>query len=237
MILTILAGIVLSGILNAPWPLVAALIIAAIMWYGKKYGSPYAKLKAWRQRTRAAPAPGATPAKKRWTSWLPIKTLSGLFKVIAIVIALASLFQPTRDIMLDLVRRPEVSTAITGMETTRSVQVSSLTDFKICDLKPDTTYTFVKAETSARDDVSYEIRNREDGSMQVVRITGMLSSAPEKLPYPDGKYDFGILLGGIPPGRRTETNGEGCLRASFNTNLGQFYGVIPFGMSFYLKTY
>lgn len=70
----ILAGIVLSGLMKSPWPLIIALAAIPVVWYSKKYGNPYTKIKAWWRGTPATPTPGAAPATKkplpRWAKWL-----------------------------------------------------------------------------------------------------------------------------------------------------------------------
>ncbi len=157
--------------------------------------------------------------------------------IILVLLVIAFIFQWPRDAIMDLVNRPEVSTAIVGTETARSLRVSRLDGWEICDLKPESTYTFVKATTEKLygDDTSYKIRKKKNKREEVIKITGMEVSSPEKLPYPDAKYAFGILLNNTPPGRRVTTDNKGCLQGRFNTSFTSYEIAHPIHMGFTLR--
>ncbi len=157
--------------------------------------------------------------------------------IIPVLLVLALIFQWPRDALMDLVNRPEVSMALVGMETARSLRVSQLEGWEVCDLKPESSYTFVKATTEKLygDDISYRVRGKESRKEQVMKITGMVVSSPEKLPYPDAKYAFGILLNNTPPKRKVTTDGKGCLQGRFNTHIAELYEMDPIHMGFTLR--
>ncbi len=148
------------------------------------------------------------------SSWLKKCLKIGIFVIIAGMILLSG----PRDMMLDLIRRPEVSTAITGTETTRSVQVTRLGPFKVCGLEANAAYTFVKSSTSEGD--TYRTMSPRDHSTETHNIAGMFVSTPEELPYKDAHTAYVILLNGLPPGRIVETDALGCLDGMFNTRIG-----------------
>ena len=147
-----------------------------------------------------------------------LKNFRRIFLPGILIILIALVLQPTRDMMLDLIRRPEVSTAITGMETTRSVQVTKLGPFKVCGLEANAAYTFVKSSTSEGD--TYRTMSPRDHSTETHNIAGMFVSTPEELPYKDAHTAYVILLNGLPPGRIVETDALGCLDGMFNTRIG-----------------
>lgn len=192
-------------------------------------------IRTWWRGTPATPTQGATPATK-WTAWIPLKTWTPRIWVVGVILAFAFFFQPSRDFLLDWLKGLDAPTAITGTETVRSVLVEKFDGFDICDLKPETSYTFVEAKTEKQngDEVSYKIRHRTTNFEQLSRITGMFSSTPEKLPYKKGDYADGILVNGVPPGRRAETNEKGCLRGSFNSDdeSARYFDIVPIRMSF-----
>lgn len=166
------------------------------------------------------------PFKKIWAGiTFPFKSLSvilGSFGKIVLFVLLgaitALIFQTPRDWLLDKANRPEVSTAFTGTETTRSVQATSLKPFKVCDLEANTSYTFVRATTSEKD--TYRTLYPPDGSIQTHPITGGFYNTPEELPYRDANYAGGILINGLPPGRIITADKDGCTLGSFNRKEG-----------------
>lgn len=153
--------------------------------------------------------------KKVSVPTIPIGKLLGL-GLLGLVISMA--FQGPRDWLLDKANRPEVSTAFTGTETTRSVQATSLEPFKVCELEANTSYTFVKVTTSEKD--TYRTLYPPDGSTEIHPITGGFYSTPEELPYQDANYAGGILINGLPPGRIITTDKDGCTLGSFNRKSG-----------------
>lgn len=152
----------------------------------------------------------------------------------AIIILFVLLFQPARDRALDFFRRPEVSTAFTGTETTRSVQATSLEPFKVCELEPNASYTFVKVTTSeqmkdeeGKETISvYRTKSNKDDSVETHKVTGGFFDTPEELPYHDANYAGGILLNNVPPGRIVKTDEKGCMDIAFNTSLGKYRSLI-----------
>jgi hypothetical protein len=166
---------------------------------------------------------------------IPIKTILGL----AIFFFAASMiFQGPRDWFLDKVDRLKITTAITGTETVRSVLVEKFDGFDICDLKPETSYTFVEARTEYPDKTTYRIRNKTDGSIFPTKVTGTITQDASKHPYQKTDYDFGILVNGVPLGRQAKTNAVGCLRGSFNTppHLTQYFEMErPTGIGFHFR--
>ncbi len=151
---------------------------------------------------------------------IPIKAIIGLA---ILFFGISMMFQGPRDWLLDKVNRSEIPTAITGTETVRSVLVEKFDGFDICDLKPETSYTFVEVRTEYSDKTTYRIRNKTNGEIVSTKVTGTITQDASKHPYRKADYDFGILVNGVPPGRRVETNSTGCLRGSFNTPLTQYF--------------
>lgn len=183
------------------------------------------------------------PFKKIWAGiTFPFKFLSvilgSFWKIVLFVLLsaiIALIFQTPRDWLLDKVNRPESSRFFTGTETVRSVTVSKLEGANVCDLKPNASYHFTEARVGSPDKVTYQIRNRGDGEVVSVRITGMVTQDASKHPYRDPNYDFGILLNGVPPGRQVETDSAGCLQISFNTPLASFFSMDPIGIGIHLR--
>ena len=183
-----------------------------------------------------APTAGTPSTKKKWSKYVPWKTA-----LILLVIALF-FFQYPRDIILSWIRNPAITNSITGTEISRSVIVRAFDDFDVCDLEPNHLYTFVKATTSHRsgdpkdDNKLFPRRNKGDGEITWGSVDGRVSMEPEKLPYKDGNYHFGILVNDQPPGRSIESDAKGCVKGSFNTNIARYFEVPdPFGMAFVFR--
>ncbi len=141
-----------------------------------------------------------------------------VWKGLLVIAIMSLLFSGPRDWLMDIVKRPEISKAITGTETTKSVQVASLEPFKVCELEANTSYTFVKVTTSEKD--TYRTLYPPDGSTEIHPITGGFYSTPEELPYRDANYAGGILINGLPPGRIITADKDGCTLGSFNRKSG-----------------
>lgn len=231
----ILAGIIFAGALESPWPLIVALTAVPVVWYWNRHGSPLAAFMSWWRKSPATPTASSPPTKKKWSQRIPWKTL------VAFLFALF-FFQYPRDIILSWIRNLAITNPITGTEISRSVMVQTFDDFDICDLKSDHLYTFVGATTSYRsndpkdDNKLFPRRNKGDGEITWGSVDGRVSMEPEKLPYKDGNYHFGILVNDQPPGRSIESDAKGCVKGSFNTNIARYFEVPdPFGMAFVFR--
>lgn len=173
---------------------------------------------------------------------LPTIPLGKLIGLLLLLFAISMAFQGPRDWLLDKVNRPENFHIFTGTEISRSVMVRTFDSFGVCDLEPNHRYTFVKATTSHRsgdpkdDNKLFPRRNKGDGEITWGSVDGRVSMEPEKLPYKDGNYHFGILANDLPPGRNIVSDAKGCVTASFNTNLIRYFEVPdPFGMAFVFR--
>lgn len=168
---------------------------------------------------------------------IPAIPVKPLIILTILILTLAFLFQPSRDLILDMVRESRIPEKITGTETVRAVLVTTLDGFDICGLEPNGSYTFVGAKTEKQngDEVSYKIRHKTSSFEQLCRVTGMFSPTPEKLPYKDGDYAFGILVDGVPPGRVTKSDSSGCLRATFNSESVQYFNIVPISIGVHLR--
>lgn len=231
----ILAGIFAAGLVKNPWPLAIALAAIPVAWYWNKHGSPLTALMSWWRKSPATPTTSSPPTKKKWAQRVPWKTLTALFFALFF-------FQYPRDIILSWIRNPAITNPITGTEISRSVIVRAFDDFDVCDLEPNHRYTFVKATTSHRnsdpkdDNKLFPRRNKGDGEVTWGSVDGRVSMEPEKLPYKDGNYHFGILVNDQPPGRSIESDAKGCVKGSFNTNIARYFEVPdPFGMAFVFR--
>lgn len=159
-----------------------------------------------------------------------------VWKWILAIVVISLIFSGPRDWLMDWINRPEIKVSVFGKETVRSVLVTKLDSFDICDLEANASYTFIEARTEYPDKETYRIRNKRDGEVVSTKITGTITQDASKHPYRKADYDFGILVNGVPPGRRVETNSTGCLQGSFNTPLTQYFDMDhPTGMGIHLR--
>ena len=152
-----------------------------------------------------------------------------VWKWLLAIVVISLIFSGPRDWLMDWINRPEIKVSVFGKETVRSVLVTKLDGFDICDLEANASYTFIEAKTERQngDEVSYRIRHKTSHSEEPAKITGDFFSEPEKLPYPDRNYAGGILVNGIPPKRIVTTDDKGCLIGSFNMEGTQYFDIVP----------